>query len=526
MEERKKATKAIILARVSTKDQQEEGFSIDAQKYRLQEYCTRKGLEVLKVFEFSESSTVGNRAKFLEAIDFAKKQREITAIVVDKVDRLQRSYKETPLLNALVEKEKIELHFCTENCVIHKNSTSQDRMMWNIFVMMVQNYIDSLRDNVNRSIAQKLREGKWISTAPIGYLHINNGSKYDRGKSEIVVDKMRAPLIKRMFEEYATGNCTVPHLTKKIKEWGLRNSRGNKGNLCKSHVHSILRNPFYYGVMRVKKTGKEYPHNYDRLISKDLFDQCQKVRLGWNKKPFKWAGKEYVFRGLIKCAVTGKVVTADTKSKTNANGKTTAWTYLIASDPNNPTKKVFVREEKIIQQVENVFDSMHLEPDVLEQVIEGIRSSAHAEQEHYKEIIKELHAEHTKIQSRMSKLIDLYLDGESKEEDYREKRKSLEQRREEIIKEIESNNRADNNFTETLINALKLASGASEAFKGSNLEDKRELINLVFSNLELKGQKLEFKLRPPFDAFGNCRMAGTGGFEPPTYGTKNRCSTS
>ena len=103
MKDRKKATKAIILARVSSKEQ-EEGYSIDAQVYRLEEYCLRKGLELLKIFKFSESSTVGNREKFLEAIDFAKKQKEIIAVVTDKVDRLQRNNKETPLLNDLIER--------------------------------------------------------------------------------------------------------------------------------------------------------------------------------------------------------------------------------------------------------------------------------------------------------------------------------------------------------------------------------------------------------------------------------------
>ena len=101
----------------------------------------------------------------------------------------------------------------------------------------------------------------------------------------------------------------------------------------------------------------------------------------------------------------------------------------------------------------------------------------------------------------MDKLTDLFLDGDFGEAEYKEKRKSLEQKRDDLLKEIESNNRADNNFSECLVGALKLASGAGEAFKGSTLEEKRKLINLVFDNLKLKGEKLEFKLRPPFDAF-------------------------
>ena len=55
-----------------------------------------------------------------------------------------------------------------------------------------------------------------------------------------------------------------------------------------------------------------------------------------------------------------------------------------------------------------------------------------------------------------------------------------------------------------LITVVELASGALETFKGSTIEGKRKLINLVFANLELKDGKLDFKLRPPFDGFVKC----------------------
>ena len=498
----KQATKAVILARVSSKEQ-EEGYSIDAQKFRLQEYCMRKDLEVLKVFEFSESSTTGGRKKFMEAIDFAKKQKELVAIVSDKVDRLQRSYKETPLLNDLIERGKIELHFFTENCVIHKNSTSQDKMVWNIFVMMAQSYVDSLRDNVNRSIEQKLRLGEWISTAPIGYLHIK-GSERERGKGQIVQDPQTAPLIKKMFETYATGNYTLSELLSKTKEWGLRNSRGNSGYLCPSHIHKIIQNPFYYGVMRIIKTGKEYRHIYSPIISKELYDACQRVRLGWSKKPFKYAQKEYIFRGLIKCATTGKVVTADTKKKKYKNGKIDTWTYLLVWNPENPKKKIYMKEEKILKEVEKVFESLKLDPELLSEVLTYIKTSANLEKDFHKTRIAELHTQHTKIKTRMDRLTDLFLDGDLPKETYEEKRKELAQKREDILKEIESHDTADNDFSKCLISLVEVASGALETFKGSNIEEKRKLINFVFSNLELKGQNLVYTLRPPFDMFIKC----------------------
>jgi len=498
MKERKQATKAIILARVSTKDQ-EDGYSIDAQKHRLNEYCTRKGLEILKVFEFSESSTIGNRDKFKQAIEFARSHKEIIAVVSDKVDRLQRSYKETPLLNDLIEREKIELHFYTENCIIHKHSTSQERMMWNMFVMMAQSYVDSLKDNVNRSIEQKLRCGEWVSSAPIGYLNVK-ATRHERGKGSIILDETRAPLIRKLFEEYATGSYTIGEVVKKTKEWGLRNFKGAENYLSHSHVHRILQNTFYYGVMKIQRSNKEYPHIYPPIISKELFDQCQKVRLGWNKKPFKYREKEYIFRGLIKCATTGKVVTADTKYKTYVNGNKAEWTYLIAWD-SDTHKKIFVKEEKILKEVQEVFDAMHLEPELLADVLAYIKVSAAAEQDFHKRRIQELHTEHTKIKTRMDKVTDLFIEGDIDKETHEEKRQQLIQKRQDIAREIENHDKADDKFSECLTSIVELASKASDTFIGSNIEGKRKLVNLVFSNLELNDHNLVYTLRSPFDRF-------------------------
>jgi 5'-3' exonuclease len=66
------------------------------------------------------------------------------------------------------------------------------------------------------------------------------------------------------------------------------------------------------------------------------------------------------------------------------------------------------------------------------------------------------------------------------EAEYKVKRKSLEQKRDDLLKEIESNNRADNNFSECLVGALKLASGAGKAFRSSDIEQKRKLVNELF----------------------------------------------
>ncbi|ABV79430.1 Cassette chromosome recombinase B [Rickettsia bellii OSU 85-389] len=501
MEERKKAKFAIILVRVSSKEQ-EDGYSLDAQKKRLEDYCIRLGLEVIKIFELVESSTVGERKKFMTAIKFAKQQKEIVAIVVDKVDRLQRSYNETPFLIELIKSEKIELHFNTENCIIHKYSTAHELMMWDMFVMFAKSYVNSLKDNINRAIAQKLRCGEWVTNAPIGYLH--NTDKTKKGADRIYIDPERSPFIKKIFELYATGLHSLPEIWEMTKEWGLTNSKGNKSYLCREQIFQITKNTFYYGVMKVKKTGKEYPHIYPPIISKSLFDACQNVRLNWGRKSKgKYSEKEFIFRGLIRCSNTDKMVTPYTVKKTNKKGETREWTYLRAWELENPKKAIHIPEEKVLIKVEKVFKSMVLSPELRQEVISYIKTSADAEKDYHKRRLTELYAENTKIKTRMDRLMDYFLDGELSKEDHEAKRAELIQKREKTIKEIEAHNKADDSFAKMLISLVELASDAYGAFKSSTIAEKRRLVNLVFANLFLNGEKLDFKLRLPFDTFIN-----------------------
>ena len=143
--------KAIILARVSTKEQ-EEGHSIAAQRQRRVDYCARKGLKVIKTYELVESSTRGERKEFAAMLAFAQAQNETVAIVADAVDRFQRSFKESVLIDELIRKEKVELHFYREGMVIGKGASSTDILRWDFSVMGAKSYVLNLPENVRRSL--------------------------------------------------------------------------------------------------------------------------------------------------------------------------------------------------------------------------------------------------------------------------------------------------------------------------------------------------------------------------------------
>jgi DNA invertase Pin-like site-specific DNA recombinase len=233
--------KAIILARESDKNQD----SNDAQLSRISEYVKNKNLEEWKVFKLKESSTKGFRKKFQEIIEVIKSSNETIAVIVDTVDRLQRSFKESVIFDELRRQGKVEIHFYRENLIIHKNSNSADILRWDMGVMFAKSYVLQLSDNLKRKHRKMREDGEITAGPPLGYKSIYNDNPLRRRRTDIIPNE-KAPLIVKMFELYAQGNISIKSLCEKMYELGLRTDAGEKVN--QGLIFHYLNLTFYYGV--------------------------------------------------------------------------------------------------------------------------------------------------------------------------------------------------------------------------------------------------------------------------------------
>lgn len=411
------------------------------------------------------------------------------ALIVDTVDRLQRSFKETPVFNDLMEKDVLELHFVKEGNVLSKGANSSQKLMWNMGVVMAQSYTDQLSDNVKRSIHFKVRNGEWCGVAPLGYL---NALDVNTGKATVIPNPANAELVKRVFHEYATGAFSLCELARKSREWGLRSNNGNK--LGTQQLHHMMMNPFYYGVMKVK--GELYPHKYEPLITKAVFDICHDVRTNrGRKKAVKETKYPFLFRGLIKCGVSDRAVSCDLKK-----GK---YVYLICRDPEAPNRKLWVKEQPILKQVEAAFDSIQVPPALLPDLINHINTQHESEKRHHHDSINALNAEMEQINGQLDRLTDLLINETINKETFDRKHSQLQTRKKEIVALQDGHQDGTEEFRAALITFVTLAAKAPEIFKSSKTEVKRTLIAFVFSNLEMNGQKLRICLRPPLSDFQN-----------------------
>jgi site-specific DNA recombinase len=475
--------KAILIARVSTEEQKEAGNSLPAQVARLEKYCQNKGFPILKSCSFDESAYTDDRQEFDRIIDFIVAQTEKVAVCCDKVDRLSRNIfdKRISLLYERALNDELELHFVSDGQVINSKISATEKFQFSISLGLAKYYSDAVSDNVKRALEQKLRRGEWPARAPFGYKNITSSD----GKADIILDEHQAYIVRQLFELYASGAFSMQTLCNKLKSnYGITWSKGL--------LDHNLKNPFYYGVMVWH--GTPYEHCYPTIISHELFCEVQRVKAGFSKKPFKYAGKPYIYRGLIRCGDCGLAITPE---------KHKGHTYYHCTQYRGKHGAPWFREEEITEQLSAIFKQLQIPEDMLHEMTKELTRL------HQDKIVfqQKLFDDLTKEQKGLKKMMDtLYLDrlrGRITDNDYDRFYETLKDQTTDITIRLDQLQEAEDNYYITSKYLLDLASRAFELFMSSEVDEKRQIIKLVLSNLEVKGENIVWELHKPFDAMVN-----------------------
>jgi len=291
--------KCVLIARVSTREQEETGYSLPAQEKYLKEYCLKSGLNPVKVFRISESgSSKAVRKEFNLALTHVRSNK-IHIIVCEKVDRFTRNQKDAVTVDDWVKEDiQHEVHFVKNSFVLNKESRASDKFVWNIHVSQAQFNIENLSEEVKKGQKEKISAGWYPSQAPIGYR-----SGYQDKKKIIELDPKTAPLIKQVLTEYATGVHSVMSICRFATKIGLKNLLGNY--IQKTTMYRVLRNPFYYGVFLWN--GESYIGNHPSIIDKDTYDKVQKYIQ--RKTPLRHCKNNALYSGMVYCADCGRLIT-------------------------------------------------------------------------------------------------------------------------------------------------------------------------------------------------------------------------
>ena len=292
-------SRAVILARVSSKAQEDEGYSLDSQVKLLSGYCATKGFVVERVFKIAETASKEQSRKIFKELMKYMTKNGIYHLAVEKTDRLTRNMRDAVAIDDWLSKDESRLlHLVKENIQLHKESKSDVKFMWNIHLAVAKKYTDNLREEAMKGWAEKLAQGWLPAPPPVGYMTITEHGKRIHVPNPATMNSVRA-----MFDLYLQPGQTVETITKKMREIGLTTRLGKP--LVQSHVHKVLRNPFYIGINQFN--GQEYPGAQTPILRKEVWEAVQEKLHG--KRPILQQKHNVALSGVAQCATCGKQIT-------------------------------------------------------------------------------------------------------------------------------------------------------------------------------------------------------------------------
>ncbi len=488
--------KAINVSRVSTEEQKEAGNSLPAQIERIKKYCERKGFDVAErdILSFDESAYKEKRddfdSKIIARIDELIKKEKV-AVCFDKVDRLARNVfdKRVAYLYQLALEGKIELHFVSDNQIISDKLSATEKSGFSMSLVMASYYSNAIADNVKRAFEQKRRNGEWTGAVRLGYLNVSLDVE-KRLRKDIIIDEERGCLIQKMFELYATNQHSLETIRNKMTELGLRTLKGNK--LSKSGVENILKDSFYCGVAMSKKYGP-YAHKYAKLITRELFDKCQEVRLKRHTNNYKAVSKDFIFKGLLKCQNCGCSITAE-----NHKGKPT---YYSCTNAKGICKRVYINEKDLLKPIYEVLERFEsITEDTQNQLVDELRKSTEMEVVFHKAQINRIQKDYNNTKSKQNILLDTLLSQSITKDIYDKKHQELQEQMQLLEIEMSEHSKADYEYQNTVATVISVARRAKTIFDNSSEPTrKRQFLNYLLQNPTVNEKKLYFSIASPFN---------------------------
>ena len=471
-----------IYARVSTAEQEKEGFSIPAQLKMLRTYAIRHGFHVAQEYVDTETARCTGRTGFNAMIAFMDAHRECRVILVEKTDRLTRNMADYLALD--IEKTGIQIHFVRENKIMSRDSSPSDHFIQDIEIAQAAYLSRNISAEARKGMRAKAEAGLYPSKAPLGYLNTVDA----RGVRVMVPDPERAPLVKLAFEKYAEGNVSINRLASELFILGLRTKKGRRVSL--STLHKMLGNPIYKG--KFIWNGIEYEGKHEPLVSCSLWysvqDSCEKRCV---EKPKQTA--EFAYTGLMKCGNCGCAITAERKKdKYNYYHCTgyKGWHY----------KEPVVREEKLDAQFSSLLKGLEIEEGIARIILEWLAAETRDERKTLEETRERLATQRRSLQRRSEVLYDDRLDGRITVTRFDEKDAEIKRELElveEKLESLESSSPVDP--LESARGILELSQNAHRLFVKAPADEKKQFLQNMLSNCTLQAGSIRPELRQPFD---------------------------
>lgn len=472
--------KAIIYARVSTEEQAEEGKSIETQEKICRKWAKENGYNIVAVYkDEGKSATSLNRPALKEVLALCQSDSTIGAILVQDTDRLARNTLDHLTIKSILKKNEVKLISISQPMI----DDSPEGNLIDTIIASVNAFQSQITGRKTSKVMEEKARLGWYpgGLPPLGYRNIENPSPQSTLDKKIIgFDQQTAPLMKKVFEMYSTGNYSIKELADFLNKKGVISPRGFKVHV--STLNSFLRDEFYIGKFMWKK--EQYIGNHEPLIEVSLFKKVQEVLDAHNQYASRKRKHNYLLRGFLYCHKCGSRYWAEKHKKKSG----LVFDYYFCSSCKGDT---FTDVYKLEQKVEKLFERIELSKeytdhvrDTAKKILEESRNSQDSE-------MKRLLAEKSTLEKALKdaeddRFLHKTLTSESFQRIY--------ERYSNKLKEVESEMKnVKKDYSSKLIlleKILSLAENIGIAYKTALYPLKRKYLMLFFKSFIIKEDKI------------------------------------
>lgn len=474
------------LARVSSREQEREGFSLEVQEIALQQYATQKEGEIVKFFRIAETATrPEERQTFKELLAYAKRNaHRLDGILFFKVDRAARN------LFDYVELERLEVEHDVP--VIYVSQPTENspagRMMRRTLANMASFYTEQQSLDVKDGLWRRVESGLFPGKPPYGYTTVRR-----EGRSTVIVDAEHGPKIAKIFDFYAYHGHTIDSLREHLAIQGIA-YRPSAYRFSRSKLHSILRDRSYIGD--IKFHDQWYPGVHEPLVNRSTFDRVQ-VLLGESI----YQSHELVYAGeLIECGHCGNPITGEVKSKKTKRGVRKYVYYRCVKYNQAGHPRVRLRQAELDEQVIRLFRRLRIEDDgIRDWFATVLRARAKDKQQGTQDRLADLNRQLSSLRNQQDRLLNLRLLDEIDESTFASKNNEIRDRIAQLDLQVEACDRGRAERAELAQKAFELSQTLEHKWVKADVAAKRQLLEIVCLNFSLDDVTLVPTIRKPFD---------------------------
>lgn len=492
--------KYIALARVSSREQEREGFSLDVQEDALKAFAARNGGTIVKLFRIAETASKNDeRHAFKELLVYAQENAAtLDGILFYKVDRAARN------LFDYVELERFELEYGVRVIYVAQptENSPAGRMQRRILANMASFYTEQQSLDVREGMSRRVQSGLFVGHAPYGYVNVRKD-----GRSLIEVHAQEASRIKRLFELYAYHNHTLDSLIAALKDEGTIYTDAVP-RFPRSKLHWILRDRSYIG--QVQHQGQWFDGIHQPLIDRATWDRVQ-VLLGEKN----YHAHELTYAGaLIRCGHCGSPITGEQKTKQTKNGPKDYIYYRCSKYNQLGHPRTRVTEAQLDTQVLAFFDKMKIkDAELANWFVQVLRAKTQDSQKQGQERRQELQRQLTVLLTQKDRLLSIRLVDEIDAESFSAKNVELKDRIDRLKLELDACDRSTDESADLAVKAFELSQRLAEKWITADYNAKRRILEILYLNCTLDNTTLVPTIRKPFDVLseGLVLKNGRGG---------------